>query len=85
MLTSLMQVRYRLLRDFVAPCGKLCVASHPNPLRVILRAAPRSSNSALTTVLSRATLGPVTEAPGVPSLGVRDMFDAVGSATFLSR
>ena len=59
--------------------------SHPNPLRVVLRAAPRSSNSALTTVLSRATLGPVTEAPGVLSRVAKDMLRPVGSGTFLSR
>ena len=51
----------------------------------ILRVAPRSSRSALDAVVSRAALGPATEAPAEPSLCAEDMLRPVGSATALSR
>ena len=54
-------------------------------LSCILRVAPRSYRSALDAVVSRAALGPATEAPAVGSLAGEDMLRPVGSATALSR
>ena len=50
-----------------------------------LRLSSRSSRSALDAVVSRAALGPATEAPAVGSLAGEDMLRPVGSATALSR
>ena len=51
----------------------------------ILRLSSRSSRSALDAVVSRAALGPDTEAPAEPSLQLEGMLRPVGSATALSR
>ena len=59
--------------------------SWPEALSCSLRLSSRSSRSALDAVVSRAALGPDTEAPAVPSRSARDMLRPVGSATALSR
>ena len=59
--------------------------SWPEALSCILRLSSRSSRSALDAVVSRAALGPDTEAPAVPSRSIEDMLRPVGSATALSR
>ena len=51
----------------------------------VLRLSSRSSRSALDAVVSRAALGPATEASAVPSRVLEDMLRPVGSATALSR
>ena len=59
--------------------------SWPEAFSWRLRLSSRSCRSALDGVLSRAALGPATEAPAVGSLAVKDMLRPVGSATALSR
>ena len=58
--------------------------SCPEALSWSLRLSSRSCRSALDGVLSRAALGPATEAPAVGSLAGEDMLRPVGSATALS-